>query len=146
MTAFSTASKRLNLNNTVQAMHDITTEWEQYCILRSAVTWHSLYQRLEETRHWDYWAINSFICLCVYNQIVKWLYEMGGLAYGKYAIILTPYLQCGVSKEARIMRVEDTRQCWRQKEEASPRHAGHFLTQKKCTAKAVHFFLPQFVL
>ena len=51
LTDFSTASKRLNLNNTVQAMYGVATEGEQHRILRSAVTEHTLYQRLEETQH-----------------------------------------------------------------------------------------------
>ena len=37
LTDFSTASKRLNLNNTVQAMYGVATEWAQHRILRSAV-------------------------------------------------------------------------------------------------------------
>ena len=56
LTDFSTASKRLNLNNTVQAMYGVATEGEHHRILRSAVTEHTLYQRLEETRHGYYLA------------------------------------------------------------------------------------------
>ena len=37
-------------------MYGVATEWEQHRILRSAVTEHTPYQRLEETRHGYYLA------------------------------------------------------------------------------------------
>ena len=46
----STASKRLNFHNTVQAIYGVATEREQHRLLRSAVTEDTLYQRPEGTQ------------------------------------------------------------------------------------------------